>query len=258
MAGEWIKMGVGLRTHPKVVRMVSMLKSDRLRVVGGLHAVWGLFDMHSVDGRLEGYTVDVMDSDLGWKGFSAAMIAIGWLEETADGLHAPDYEEHNGPVAKRRAMETSRKGRSRRLSAESPHETSNESGHVSACDADKMRNREEEIREEEKTIHLLPLVGGSGAAQNAAPPKPPPDFDGKNAETLNGKAVVALAGAFELPEPWGFDAEALGWRPAEVLREAEKYRQYWTAGRGKGTRRSVKGWRQTWSTWLEKAAKDQR
>lgn len=100
------------------------------------------------------------------------------------------------------------------------------------------------------------VVGGS--TQAPIPPTPPPDFDGKNAEALNGKAVVALSLAFELPEEWGFDAEALGFKPAMVLREGEKFRQYWTAGKGSGTRRAVKGWRQTWSNWLEKAAKDAR
>lgn len=150
MAGEWIKMAVGLRTHPKVVRMATSLKADRLRVVGGLHAVWGLFDTHSVGGRLDGYTPEVMDSDLGWKGFTAAMVSIGWLVVTPDGLAAPDYEEHNGPVAKRRAMETSRKGRNRKASAECPHEDDGQCGHVSACDADKVRNREEKRREEEE------------------------------------------------------------------------------------------------------------
>ena len=90
------------------------------------------------------------------------------------------------------------------------------------------------------------------------PPTPPPPFDGTNAEVLNGKAVVTLASGWDLPEQWGYDAEALGWKPGEVLRESEKFRQYWVAGRGAGTRRSVKGWRQTWSTWLEKASRDQR
>ncbi len=111
---------------------------------------------------------------------------------------------------------------------------------------------------QEIPIHLRPTVGGSGSPQSVAPPTPPPEFDGKNAEALNGKAVVPIAAAFELPDAWGFDAEALGWKPPEVLREGEKFRQYWTAGRGKGTRRSVKSWRQTWSNWLEKAAKDHR
>jgi len=96
-----------------------------------------------------------------------------------------------------------------------------------------------------------------GPAPSADPPPPPP-FDGTNAETLNGKSVVSLAPGWELPEQWGVDAEALGWKPGEVLREAEKFRQYWVAGRGTGTRRSVKGWRQTWSTWLDKAAREKR
>ena len=89
-------------------------------------------------------------------------------------------------------------------------------------------------------------------------PTSPPPFDGQNAELLNGKSVVALAAGWDLPEQWGYDAEALGWQPGEVLRESEKFRQYWVAGRGAGTRRSVKGWRQTWSTWLDKASRDKR
>lgn len=105
---------------------------------------------------------------------------------------------------------------------------------------------------------LIPPDGGSGSARNAAPPSPPDAFTGENAEALNGKAVVTLAAGFELPDQWGFDAEALGFKPPEVLREAEKFRQFFVSGKGAGTRRSVKGWRQSWSNWLDKAAKDKR
>lgn len=110
----------------------------------------------------------------------------------------------------------------------------------------------------DQTFLPLPPTGGSGPAPGAAPPTPPPAFDGTNAEALNGKAVVPIASAFTLPAQWGIDAEALGFKPAEVMREGEKFRQYWAEGRGKGTRRSVTGWRQTWSNWLDKAAKDHR
>ncbi len=112
---------------------------------------------------------------------------------------------------------------------------------------------------EAKTEAITPTPSGvgSGSPPLASKPPPPP-FDGRNAEILNGKAVVPIAVAWELPEAWGVDAEALGWQPGPVLKEAEKFRQYWTAGRGAGTRRSVKGWRQSWSTWLEKAARDKR
>jgi hypothetical protein len=90
------------------------------------------------------------------------------------------------------------------------------------------------------------------------PPPPPSAFDGNNAGQLNGKALAALATTWELPEAWGVDAEALGWKPTEVLHEAERFRQYWVTGKGAGTRRSVKGWRQSWSNWLGKAERMQR
>lgn len=152
MSGNWIKMGVGLRTHPKVVRMAASLKSDRLRVIGGLHAVWSIFDAHTEDGSLDGYTLQAIDEDLGWRGFAKAMQEVGWLEVDAEGVHVPEYTEHNGSTAKRRAQETSRKGSARKKSApnapESPQNIRCESGQVSASDADKMRNREEKRREE--------------------------------------------------------------------------------------------------------------
>jgi len=105
-----------------------------------------------------------------------------------------------------------------------------------------------------------PTPGGVGSESPLCvdPPTLPAAFDGNNAQALNGKAVVPIAPSWELPEPWGLDAEALGWKPLEVLREAEKFRQYWTVGKGAATRRSVKSWRQTWSNWLDKAAEAKR
>ena len=91
-------------------------------------------------------------------------------------------------------------------------------------------------------------------ASKAIAPQPPPPFDGQNVEVLNGKHVVQLAEAWELPEEWGNDALALGFKTSQILLEAERFRQYWVAGRGAGTRRAVKGWRQCWSNWLAKAA----
>lgn len=121
-----------------------------------------------------------------------------------------------------------------------------------------VTHREEGKGREGKGKNLLPTVEGSGPALRTKPPTAPLVFDGTNADDMNGKAIAPIAANFTLPETWGLDAEALGFKPADVLREGEKFRQYWTAGRGAGTRRSAKGWRQTWSNWLEKAAKDSR
>ena len=86
----WIKMGTGLASHGKVKALRRALKGDRLKVIGGLWAVWCVFDEHSAGGFLAGYTLDDMDEEIGWKGFSAAMRDIGWLIETDDGLEGEE------------------------------------------------------------------------------------------------------------------------------------------------------------------------
>lgn len=140
MAGDWIKMRADLHTHPKVVRMASALKADRLRIVGGLHSAWCLFDVHSVDGYLDGYSPETLDDLIGFPGFARAMMAVGWLEEDGESLVMPRFEAHNGQSAKRRAQDADRKRNVRKMSAP---------------EADKKRTREEKRREDIKP-HINP------------------------------------------------------------------------------------------------------
>lgn len=111
MARDWIKMRCDLRTNPKIVRISSILKSDRLRTVGALHAVWSIFDAHSTDGILPGYSLETIDEEIGWKGFCKALTAPGveWIIQTEDGLKMPRFEAHNGDSAKHRAEDSERK-----------------------------------------------------------------------------------------------------------------------------------------------------
>jgi hypothetical protein len=133
MAGDWIKMRSDLHSHPKIVRMASATKADRHRIVGGLHAVWCLFDIHSVDGRLDGYTLETLDDMVAFPGIAEAMRLVGWIEIDGDSLVMRDFETHNGQSAKRRANDAERKRAVRNVSAE---------------EADKTRTREEKRREE--------------------------------------------------------------------------------------------------------------
>ena len=166
MAGEWIKVRNDLHTHPKVVRMSSALDADRLHVIGGLHAVWCLFDVHSTDGTLSGYSAKVVDGLIGFVGFAAAMNAVNWLQIDADGLTLPEFDEHNGQSAKRRATETKRK----RLERDQPTAKTTERK-VSALDADKKRSREEKRREEVNTT-----PSNDGVAAKRPSRKCPADF----------------------------------------------------------------------------------
>jgi hypothetical protein len=147
MAGDWIKMRCELQTHPKIVRILSATKADKFRVIGGLHAVWSVFDAHSVDGVLFGYTPDTLDHVIGWEGFAKAMISVGWLVyDGSETLTLPEFGEHNGQSAKRRAEDQKRK-RNGRKEDNSQEVVRNESGHI----ADKKRTREEKRREDKET-----------------------------------------------------------------------------------------------------------
>lgn len=243
---NWIKMGTGLASHGKVKALRRSLKADRLRVVGGLWAVWCVFDEHSASGLLEGYTLDDMDEEIGWKGFSAAMCEIGWLIQTDDGLQAPDYEEHNGPNAKRRALDASRKGKTRaKADTEAPDDgppvppetrtpIRDEAGQMSASDADTMRNREEKRREEKK--------------------------EGERAREIRAAAASPPSRGSRLPAGWSPGpeqdafAEGLGFRNGAAQAELAKFRDYWAAQPGEKGRKA--DWIATWRNWLRRASED--
>lgn len=186
MAGDWIKMRADLHTHPKVVRMASALKADRLRIVGGLHSAWCLFDVHSVDGFLDGYSADTLDDLIGFPGFARAMIAVGWLEEEGESLVMPRFDAHNGQSAKRRAQDADRKRERRNVR------------NVSASDADKNGTREEKRREDlkDKTPH--------NARENFSTPSP------KAANAIIDNHVPPSAGAMVDGKFTMFE----GWQPS--------------------------------------------
>lgn len=184
MSTDWIKMRVDLRTHPKVVRMATALGADNLRIVGALHAVWSIFDAHSSDGFLDGYTFKAIDKELGFRNFSREMNAIGWLIDVdGKGLEAPRFDEHNGQSAKRRAQETERKRLEREAEKEA-EKAATKSGQTSASDADKSVTREEKRREEieKETTAAARLVDQAADASSldpqtqlpGTPPKPKP------------------------------------------------------------------------------------
>ncbi|ENI1096033.1 Pyocin large subunit [Enterobacter hormaechei] len=192
MAGDWIKMRADLHTHPKVVRMASALKADRLRIVGGLHSAWCLFDVHSVDGFLDGYCADTLDDLIGFPGFSRAMMAVGWLEENGESLVMPRFEAHNGQSAKRRAQDADRKRNVRK---------------ASASEADKKRTREEKRRED---IKDKPHTGGeqnSPVDNSAGGGEPDPDANNAMLNAYVAPGGMGEFGKFQMRDNWKPDPQ---------------------------------------------------
>lgn len=223
MAADWIKMRVDLLTHPKVVRILSATRTDKFRVVGGLHAVWSIFDTHSMDGKLKGYTPELLDHVIGWEGFARAMEAVGWL--TFDGLETlalPEFDAHNGQSAKRRAEDQKRKrnGRNR------PQSVPDDCGQI----ADKKRTRErEEKRREEKEEE-------QGA--DAPAPKSRKRSETTIADwlaTVDGDAIPADDPVFEYAAKVGIPADflLLAWTEFEArhLESGKRYKDWRAAFR---------------------------
>lgn len=131
MAGNWIKMRKTLLTDARVVRISSALNADRLRVIGGLLSVWCIADDHG--DYMEGIKPSHISELIGWPGFAEAMPA-DWLVHDENGVSFPNYESHNGVIARRRALDSVRK----------------QSGRMSASEADKKRTRIEKSREDKK------------------------------------------------------------------------------------------------------------
>jgi len=224
MAGDWIKMRADLHTHPKVVRMASALKADRLRIVGGLHSAWCLFDVHSVDGFLDGYSADTLDDLIGFPGFSRAMMSVGWLEENGDSLVMPRFEAHNGHSAKRRAQDADRKRNVR---------------NASASEADKKRTREEKRREDIKDKPLSTRVENS-SVDNLSQPSETPDPAANNFVMDNrppSAGGIGAFGKFVMTPDWKPDPDILKqaalWGvslDSEITQqELEQFVSYWVA-----------------------------
>jgi hypothetical protein len=142
-------MRCDLQSHPKIVRILSATRTDKFRVIGGLHAVWSVFDAHSVDGSLKGYTPDLLDHVIGWDGFSRALESVGWLQyDGVETLTLPEFSTHNGQSAKRRAEDQKRK-KSERSRPQNVHIPS-------ANVVDIKRTREEKRREDIKRTPIVP------------------------------------------------------------------------------------------------------
>ncbi len=114
---SWIKMQTNLWNAPQVVRLMSVLNADKVCIIGGLFRTWSLGDEYTANGRLAFYTPGVLDSEVGLPGWSAALEAVGWLIIEPEALVIPEFEQHNGQSAKRRAQEARRKETVRKTSA---------------------------------------------------------------------------------------------------------------------------------------------
>jgi hypothetical protein len=151
MAGDWIKMRGNLWDDPRVCRLCDICDVGEAQIIGGLYWLWSTADQHTEDGRLSGLSLSGIDRKTGTRGFAAALVTIGWLIETSEGVEVPRFDEHNGSSAKRRASEAQRKANARSVSASDADKQRTECGHDAYENGTSCVAREEKRREEEET-----------------------------------------------------------------------------------------------------------
>jgi hypothetical protein len=117
----WIKVEKDLANDPRVLKMASRLSHadvtlgsrSRLVIVGALVTLWWYADTHIGDDDVLAIGADEIDELVGLKGF-CALVPADWLEVLdADHVKLVDYTEHNGSLAKNRALGQKRQQRHR-------------------------------------------------------------------------------------------------------------------------------------------------
>lgn len=104
MAFDWIKMRSNIDHDWRVIRMAELLGLPELHIVGCLWKVWSWADQNTVDGNAICVTDVTLERYTGVTGFAYAMREVGWLRGENGALCLPNFTEHNGQTAKKRAQ----------------------------------------------------------------------------------------------------------------------------------------------------------
>lgn len=153
MAGDWIKMRIGLANDPAVISIAAGLDIGEFEVVGMLHHLWSWADTQSQDGHVIGVTRKWVDRFVHRDGFAEKMQLAGWLLIDDAGIKFPNFDRHNGDSSKNRALATERKRKQR-------ENVTLESQEMSRIGRDESVTREEKRREDQKLLSLdAPLSG---------------------------------------------------------------------------------------------------
>lgn len=105
MAGDWFMFRNDLLDDPAVLLLATDLKIDVDSVIGKLCRFWSWVDRHCSTEKLDGLSVTSVDGIVKRKGFTDAMVKVGWLAGTeSDGYIVPNYERWFSKSAKKRAL----------------------------------------------------------------------------------------------------------------------------------------------------------
>lgn len=108
MRRPWIKVETATPDKPEICAIATMLRMDTDSVLGKLIRLWSWVEVTRVPANDLGVTREFIDKLVGRKGFAAAMVSAGWLDEKEGKLAILNLDRHNGGLAKVRALTAQR------------------------------------------------------------------------------------------------------------------------------------------------------
>lgn len=108
MRRPWIKVETSTPDKPEICAIATMLRMDTDSVLGKLIRLWSWVEVTRVPANDLGVTREFIDKLVGRKGFAAAMVSAGWLDEKEGKLAILNLDRHNGGLAKVRALTAQR------------------------------------------------------------------------------------------------------------------------------------------------------
>ena len=233
MAFAWIKIEDSTPDKPEVWKMAERLAIDADAVLGKLVRIWIWADQQTLDGNAASVTRALLDRCAGVTGFADAMIAVGWLQATEDGVSFMHFERHNGETAKKRALTRRRVERHRSCNADSVTETpiGNAAG---------VTKRREEKKNNKTETETRARTRGQASAESQ-PPAPDPvlaDLDGQADPVVIPEAMQAHE-VLRAARQWFRHLQTRA--PERVPRaDSEQLRAFWVYAGGLGPDRFLK------------------
>ena len=114
MAGHWIEWEKGLVRKPEVIRIARALQCTPQHAAACCMMVWEWAEDVTEDGVISGLSAADVSFAAGVPEIGEALVDVGWLVVSEDGLRLPNWERHNGDPSKRRAVDALRKRVQRR------------------------------------------------------------------------------------------------------------------------------------------------
>lgn len=113
MAGDWMKIEKATARKPEVIRLAVALSIRPDEAFGLCFRFWAWCDDQVSDGKIRGFTEDLIDATVDRPGFASALVSVGWLQAREGSLVIPNFDRHLSHSAKTRAEASIRKKKER-------------------------------------------------------------------------------------------------------------------------------------------------